>query len=89
LEANRDYTIIEGPFPGMKSMLVERKVDEIPGLTQMTSASALGYVQITLQFELSRQIDGAVSTGRSRTGSGARPFIQSRVQPPVGRFSQK
>ena len=32
-----------------------------PGLTQMTSASALGYVQITLQFDLSRQIDGAVS----------------------------
>src|SRR6201984_3354751 len=27
----------------------------------MTSASALGYVQITLQFELSRQLDGAVS----------------------------
>ena len=27
----------------------------------MTSASALGYVQITLQFELSRQIDGTVS----------------------------
>ena len=34
---------------------------EIPGLTQMTSASALGYTQITLQFELNRQIDGAVS----------------------------
>jgi hydrophobe/amphiphile efflux-1 (HAE1) family protein len=34
---------------------------EIPGLTQMTSASALGYTQITLQFELTRQIDGAVS----------------------------
>src|ERR1700737_2449573 len=34
---------------------------EIPGLTQMTSGSALGYVQITLQFELSRQVDGAVS----------------------------
>jgi multidrug efflux pump subunit AcrB len=27
----------------------------------MTSASALGYIQITLQFDLSRQIDGAVS----------------------------
>ncbi len=27
----------------------------------MTSAIALGYVQVTLQFELSRQIDGAVS----------------------------
>jgi ABC-type nitrate/sulfonate/bicarbonate transport system substrate-binding protein len=32
LEANRDYTIIEAPFPGMKSMLVEKKVDLIPGV---------------------------------------------------------
>ena len=40
---------------------LELQFGEIPGLTQMTSASALGYAQITLQFELSRQIDGAVS----------------------------
>lgn len=32
LEANRDYTIIEAPFPGMKSMLVEKKVDLIPAV---------------------------------------------------------
>ena len=29
LEPNRDYTIIEAPFPGMKSMLVEKKADLI------------------------------------------------------------
>jgi hydrophobe/amphiphile efflux-1 (HAE1) family protein len=40
---------------------LELQFGQIPGLTQMTSASALGYVQITLQFELSRQIDGTVS----------------------------
>src|ERR1700747_2697773 len=40
---------------------LELQFGEIPGLTQMTSASALGYTQITLQFDLSRQIDGAVS----------------------------
>ncbi len=32
LEANRDYTIIEAPFPGMKSMLMEKKVDLIPAV---------------------------------------------------------
>jgi sulfonate transport system substrate-binding protein len=32
LEANRDYTIVEAPFPGMKSMLMEKKVDLIPGV---------------------------------------------------------
>ena len=40
---------------------LELQFGEIPGLTQMTSASALGYTQITLQFDLKRQIDGAVS----------------------------
>src|SRR5579884_4196324 len=32
LEANRDYTIIEAPFPGMKAMLTEKKVDLIPAV---------------------------------------------------------
>ena len=32
LEANREYTIIEAPFPGMKSMLIEKKVDLIPAV---------------------------------------------------------
>src|ERR1700728_533948 len=40
---------------------LELQFGEIPGLTQMTSSSALGYTQITLQLELSRAIDGAVS----------------------------
>jgi HAE1 family hydrophobic/amphiphilic exporter-1 len=40
---------------------LELQFGEIPGLTQMTSASGLGYTQVTLQFDLSRQIDGAVS----------------------------
>jgi hydrophobe/amphiphile efflux-1 (HAE1) family protein len=40
---------------------LETQFGEIPGLTQMTSASALGYTQITLQFDLGRAIDGCVS----------------------------
>jgi sulfonate transport system substrate-binding protein len=32
LEANRDYTIIEAPFPAMKAMLTEKKVDMITGV---------------------------------------------------------
>ncbi|HEX4411680.1 MAG TPA: ABC transporter substrate-binding protein [Xanthobacteraceae bacterium] len=32
LEANRDYTIVEAPFPGMKAMLLEKKVDLITGV---------------------------------------------------------
>jgi len=30
LEPNRDYTIIEAPFPAMRAMLAEKKVDLIP-----------------------------------------------------------
>jgi hydrophobe/amphiphile efflux-1 (HAE1) family protein len=40
---------------------LELQFGQIPGLTQMTSASALGYTQITLQFDLGRPIDGAVA----------------------------
>src|SRR5712672_2348201 len=40
---------------------LEMQFGQIPGLTQMTSASALGFTQITLQFDLSRGIDGCVS----------------------------
>src|SRR5262245_3278543 len=40
---------------------LELQFGQIPGLTQMTSASGIGYTQITLQFDLSRPIDGTVS----------------------------
>jgi sulfonate transport system substrate-binding protein len=32
LENKRDYTVIEAPFPAMKAMLTEHKVDLIPGI---------------------------------------------------------
>src|ERR1700691_4178720 len=32
LEANRDYTVIEAPFPAMRAMLAEKKVDMIPAV---------------------------------------------------------
>jgi sulfonate transport system substrate-binding protein len=32
LEINRDYTVIETPFPAMRAMLAERKVDLIPAV---------------------------------------------------------
>lgn len=38
---------------------LERQFGHIAGLTEMTSSSSLGSTQITLQFDLSRDIDGA------------------------------
>jgi multidrug efflux pump len=38
---------------------LERQLGHIAGVTEMTSSSSLGSTQITIQFDLSRNIDGA------------------------------
>lgn len=38
---------------------LERQISQIPGVTQLTSSSALGATSITVQFDLDRNIDGA------------------------------
>ncbi|MGH6972946.1 MAG: efflux RND transporter permease subunit, partial [Caulobacteraceae bacterium] len=38
---------------------LERQIAQIPGVTEMTSVSSLGSTNITVQFELSRNIDSA------------------------------
>jgi hydrophobe/amphiphile efflux-1 (HAE1) family protein len=62
---------------------LELQFGEIPGLTQMTSASALGYTQITLQFELSRQIDGAVSDTLSAINAATAFLPKTIPYPPL------
>jgi HAE1 family hydrophobic/amphiphilic exporter-1 len=44
---------------------LERQFSLIPGITQMTSVSALGSTSITLQFELSQNIDAAAQQVQS------------------------
>ena len=60
---------------------LELQFGQIPGLTQMTSASALGYTQITLQFDLNRQIDGTVSDTLSAINA-ASPFLPPGIPYP-------
>jgi hydrophobe/amphiphile efflux-1 (HAE1) family protein len=60
---------------------LELQFGEIPGLAQMTSASALGYTQITLQFDLSRQIDGTVSDTLSAINA-ATPYLPTGMPYP-------
>jgi multidrug efflux pump len=38
---------------------LERRLGEIPGVTEITSSSSLGSTNITIQFDLKRNIDGA------------------------------
>jgi multidrug efflux pump len=40
---------------------LEQQFSQIPGVTQLTSSSALGFTQLTVQFELSREVDSAAT----------------------------
>jgi hydrophobe/amphiphile efflux-1 (HAE1) family protein len=62
---------------------LELQFGEIPGLTQMTSASALGYAQITLQFDLNRPIDGAVSDTLSAINAATAYLPKNLPYPPL------
>src|ERR1700675_3314557 len=58
---------VSGGLPGASAAIMassvatplERQFGHIAGVTEMTSASTLGNTSITLQFDLSRDIDGA------------------------------
>ncbi len=58
---------IRASLPGASAQIMaasvatplERQLGHIAGITEMTSSSSLGSTQITLQFDLSRNIDGA------------------------------
>jgi hydrophobe/amphiphile efflux-1 (HAE1) family protein len=62
---------------------LELQFGEIPGLTQMTSASGLGYAQITLQFDLNRPIDGAVSDTLSAINAATAYLPKNMPYPPL------
>ena len=40
---------------------LEQQFSQIPGLTQLSSSSALGYTQVVVQFDLTRDIDSAAT----------------------------
>jgi hydrophobe/amphiphile efflux-1 (HAE1) family protein len=62
---------------------LELQFGQIPGLIQMTSASALGFTQITLQFDLSRAIDGAATDTLSAINAAAAQLPLNIPYPPT------
>src|ERR1700720_659223 len=62
---------------------LELQFGQIPGLTQMTSASALGFTQITLQFDLNRGIDGCVSDALSAINAATAQLPPNMPYPPT------
>jgi multidrug efflux pump len=62
------YIVVDAQLPGASPAIIassvaaplEREFGHIAGLTEMTSSSVLGSTSIDLQFDLKRNIDGAV-----------------------------
>ncbi len=64
---------------------LERQLSLIPGITQMTSSSSLGQSSITLQFELSRNIDGAAQDVQSAINAATGQLPTNLPAPPTVR----
>jgi HAE1 family hydrophobic/amphiphilic exporter-1 len=61
---------------------LERTFGQIPGVTQMTSISVLGASTITVQFDLSRDIDGAALDVQSAINQAAGQLPTNLPAPP-------
>jgi len=61
---------------------LERQFGQIPGITQLTSTSALNSTSITIQFELNRNIDAAAQDVQAAITAASRTLPQSMTTPP-------
>jgi HAE1 family hydrophobic/amphiphilic exporter-1 len=62
---------------------LERQLSLIAGITQMTSSSTLGSTNITLQFELSRNIDGAAQDVQAAVQAAGGQLPSNLPAPPT------
>lgn len=62
---------------------LERQFSTIAGLSSMTSTNALGSTRITLQFDLSRNIDAAAQDVQTAISQATRFLPQNMPQPPT------
>jgi multidrug efflux pump len=62
---------------------LERQFGQIPALANMTSSSSYGVSQITLQFELSREIDAAAQDVQSAINAAGATLPRNLPYPPV------
>ena len=61
---------------------LERQLSQVPGLTQMISSSQLGGSNVTLQFELSRNLDGAAQDVQAAVQAAAGQLPSNLPAPP-------
>ena len=80
-------TQLPGANPDTISALVtaplERQFGQIPSLAMMTSQSSFGISQITLQFDLNRDIDGAAQDVQAAINAARSTLPQNLPYPPT------
>ena len=80
-------TQLPGANPDTMAALVtaplERQLGQIASLTLMTSSSAYGLSQVTLQFELNRDIDAAAQDVQAAINAAASTLPRNLPYPPV------
>ncbi|MFL4993712.1 MAG: efflux RND transporter permease subunit, partial [Microvirga sp.] len=64
---------------------LERQFAQIPGVTQLTSTSSLGTVSVTVQFELTRNIDAAAQDIQAAINSASGQLPKNLPNAPVYR----
>src|SRR6476660_8685649 len=64
---------------------IERQLSTISGITSMNSSSSLGLAQITIQFDLGRNIDGAALDVQTALATAARLLPIEMTIPPTFR----
>ena len=80
-------TALPGASPETIAVLVtaplERQLGQIPALAVITSTSSFGISQITLQFDLSRDIDGAAQDVQAAINSAGSSLPRTLPYPPT------
>jgi hydrophobe/amphiphile efflux-1 (HAE1) family protein len=61
---------------------LEKQLGIIPGVTQLTSSSSLGNTQITVQFDLNREIDAAAQDVQSAISAASGQLPKNLPSPP-------
>src|SRR5947209_15903646 len=61
---------------------LERQFAQIPGVTQLTSLSALGATTIVIQFDLNRNVDSAAQDVQAAITVASKTLPQSMTTPP-------
>src|SRR5215831_14906432 len=80
-------TQLPGASPDVIASLItaplERQLGQIPSLSSMTSTSSFGVSQISLQFDLNRDIDGATQDVQAAINAAAGVLPKTLPYPPV------